>query len=222
MPAADPFDAVQRDDLDALRALIQDDRSIAASRGADGVSLLMFAHYRGRRDAARVLLDAIPELDVFEATTVGDLDRLPSLLDAEPELARAWSPDGFTALHFAAFFGQDGASALLIERGADVNAVSRNGLTVMPLHSALAGRHGAVSRRLIEAGAEINATQQDAFTPLHDAAQNGDMEMTVQLLESGADPKARLTGGATPADVADQAGHPEIAALIRSLMAPVS
>ena len=50
-------------------------------------------------------------------------------------------PDGFTPLHLAAFFGRLEAAALLVDRGADLEAPSRNPRfpSVRPLHSAIAG-----------------------------------------------------------------------------------
>ena len=45
---------------------------------------------------------------------------MEELIDAEPELARNWSADGFTPLHYAAFFGQEDAARILLERGAEV------------------------------------------------------------------------------------------------------
>ena len=38
------------------------------------------------------------------------------LLDADPALIEAWSPDGFQALHLAAFFGQTDAAEALLQR----------------------------------------------------------------------------------------------------------
>ena len=42
---------------------------------------------------------------MFEAASLGDVERLAELLDADPSSATAYSADGFTALHFPAFFG---------------------------------------------------------------------------------------------------------------------
>ena len=48
---------------------------------------------------------------------MGDIERLRTLLDADPSLANAWSDDGFTPLHFAAFFNQPKAAQLLLDLG---------------------------------------------------------------------------------------------------------
>ena len=163
------------------------------------VSPIMQALYEGRREEAEELArDA--ELDVFEATALGRTDRLVELLRDEPELAKKRSPDGFTALHFAAFFDAPAAARLLVENGAEIDAVAENPMKVTPLHSAAAARQLEVARLLIEHGADVNARQEGGFTPIHAAAQNGDDELYRLLVEQGADESATTDDGRGVAD----------------------
>jgi ankyrin repeat protein len=151
------------------------------------VSPLLQARYHGDEAEAARLLDEKPELDVFEAATFGRLERLGELLAQESQLARAYTVDGFTALHLAAFFGQPEAARLLLEAGADPGAVSKNAMQVQPLHSAAAARNLEAARLLLEAGADPNTVQQDEFRPLDAAIQNEDEPLRELLLEHGAD-----------------------------------
>ena len=169
--------------------------------------------------AASPLLAVDPELDVFEATTLGIIDRVSAWLLDDPSLARAFSPDGFTALHLAAFFGKTEVARRLVQAGADVHVYSANDFHVQPLHSAAAGRHVEICRLLIGAGADVNATQRHGFTPLHSAAQNGDVELVELLLSAGADPSAVTDDGASPADTAEAAGHVDVARRLREVVA---
>ncbi len=133
---------------------------------------------------------ANPALDVFDAAAVGRTHGLEALLDGEPGLATAWSADGFTALHLAAFFGQEDAAKILLERGAEPNVVARNAtIVVTPLHSAAAGAHSAIVKLLLAAGADPNARQPGGFTALDAAQQNGDDESAEALLAAGATPR---------------------------------
>jgi ankyrin repeat protein len=218
-PGQDLIDAVNADDAARVVELLAADPDLASARDRDGVSALMLSRYRFDRATTDALLAVDPDLDVFEATTLGYIDRLHERLEEDHWRARAYSADGFTALHFAAFFGKPEAAKTLLEAGAEVNAYSTSEQRVQPLHSAAAGRHIAVCRVLIAAGADVNATQRLGFTPLHAAAQHGDVEMVELFLSAGADPSAATDDGATPADLADGAGHVDVARRLREVAA---
>ena len=166
------------------------------------VSELMLALYEGRKDAVDAILARDPKLDVFEAAALGRVERLHDLLDADPDSARARYPDTFTPLHFAAFFAQPEAARLLLERGAEVDAVAAGFSRVTPLHSAAAAGQTAIAALLLEHGADPNAVQEGGFTPIHAAAQNGDAELVRMLLARGADPSGATDDGRTPLDLA--------------------
>jgi ankyrin repeat protein len=219
VPAADElFSAISAGDDERVRELVEDRPERAAARGEDGLSAVLQAAYRGSTDLVDVLLDANPALDAFDAAAVGRTRGLEELLEADAELVRAWSPDGFTALHLAAFFGHADAARLLLERGADATVVARHAtLKVAPLHSAAAGGHEEIVRLLLEHGADANARQEGGFTPLHSAAQNGDRGSAEALLEHGADPAAATDDGRTPRDLAAEAGHDDLVSLLSDL-----
>jgi ankyrin repeat protein len=176
----------------------------------------MQACYHGRSDIVDLLMGLEPELNLFEAAALGRLDRARSLVDADPDLVRAWSPDGFTALHFACFFGHPEIVELLLERGAEVDAVARNELGVTPLQSAAAGRHVRAAELLLNAGADVHPAHPTGFTPLHSAAANGDRPTTELLLRRGADPARAKDDGKTPVDLAAENEHEDIVALLRN------
>src|SRR5919199_1849088 len=169
------------------------------------VSPAIRALYDGDEARARELLGSDEELTVFEAAAFGREQRLTQLLDDDPERAREWSADGFTALHLAAFTGEEGAAGILIERGADLDVPSRHEQIrgVRPLHTAAFAGTNEIARLLLEAGADVNGRSEDGgFTPLHSAAQNGNAELVRLLLDHGADPSLETDDGKRPADLA--------------------
>ncbi len=211
---SDVIAAVQAGDASALSRLLRDDPALASARDANGVSAVMHAVYSGQREIAELLIAAKPELDIFEATAAGKTDKVSEILNRDSEAARQRSADGFTALHFAAFFNRPAIAGRLIQHGADIEAIARNPMKVTPLHSAAAAHSGEIVRLLLERGANPNALQQGGWTPLHAAAQNGDAEMVRDLIAHQADPKSTNGEGKTAADVADEKGHIEIAAML--------
>jgi ankyrin repeat protein len=216
--AAELFAAIDAGDSAAVDAGLAADPTLAAARGADGVSATMHALYHGQTAIAERLAAALHELDIFEAAALARADRVRELLADDPSLAVARSPDGFTALHYPAFFGGARAAetaGALLDAGADVNARSANDFSVLPLHSAVAGNHEDVAAVLIDAGADVNARQRHGWTPLHGAAQNGASATVDRLLAAGADRLARHDDGATAAHLAAAAGHSELAARLR-------
>ena len=167
----------------------------------------MQALYEGDRDRGERLLAEQDAVDVFEAAAFGRVDDLRRLLDEDSALASAFSGDGFTALHFAAFFVQPESAALLLERGADASARARNPMAVEPLHSAAAANQTRIAQLLLEAGANPDARQEGGFTAIHAAAQNGNAELVDLLLRHGADRAAATDDGRTAEQFARESGH---------------
>jgi len=159
------------------------------------MSGLLQALYRGDGATVHELLAANPSLDVFEAAAVGHTDRLRELLDEDPALANAFGDDGFHPLGLACFFGNVDAARLLLERGADVNALSRNEhVQTAAIHAAAAaeGKDESVRYELVQLalqhGADPNLSQGGGFTAIDAARQNGDERVEQLLLDHGAEP----------------------------------
>ena len=156
------FELIAAGDEDALAEALDTNPELAGERNAEGLSPVLYALYNGKAELVEPLLDANPPLDVFDSAAVGRTRGLEELFDAEPELATSWSPDGFTALHLAAFFGQEDAAKVLLDRGADPRVVSRHAeIKVAPVQSAGAGGHDAIVRLLLDRGASLEDFESD-------------------------------------------------------------
>jgi ankyrin repeat protein len=121
------------------------------------VSEALQALYEGDRERAERLLAPDDELPAYEAAAFGCIKRLRRLLDESPANATAWSPDGFTALHLAIFGGSEEAVRLLLERGADVDALATSDIArVRPLGTASFVGRPDLEKLLLEAGADAS------------------------------------------------------------------
>jgi hypothetical protein len=204
--------AIRNDDLDSVDRLLAAEPGLARARDGKGLTAVIQARYEFKAASLdRLLAVRGDDLDIFEAAIVRRPDLVRAHLARDPSLARAWTPDGYTALHYPAFFGGPDVARALIDAGADLEAVSRNEMEARPIHSAAAGRHLDVSRLLIEAGADVNARQHGGYVPLHQAAQHGDVDLAEILLAAGADRDLRLDDGRKAADIARESGHDELA-----------
>jgi uncharacterized protein len=212
----DLFEAIEAGDVGGVETILAGDPAAAASRDANGVSALMRALYRFDKALIDAVKRRVDALDVFEAAAFGDVDRITVLLEEDPPLVTSYSGDGFTALHFAAFFGRFEAAELLIQRGAEVDAFGRGWMTGTAMHSAVSRLHSHVVRILLEAGANPNVRQSAGWTPLHAAAANGDLASVDLLLDAGADFTATNDEGRSVGDLATESGDESTADRIRS------
>ena len=215
----DLFVAIDAGDAARVAALVEADPSLAMARDDDGVSALLHARYRASGDIVALVRDRVPELDVFEASALGDAERIRELLASSgPDLVGERSADGFTPLHLAAFFGKIDVARLLLDAGADPDARGTAWMTGTALHSGVSARHPDVVAALLDAGADPDLPQSGGWTPLHGAAHNGDAETTALLLRHGADPTQSDDEGRTAEDHARDRGDDPTIAAIRAAM----
>ncbi len=160
-------------------------------------------------------LQALPADRFYNAAEEGDRARLGEVLAAHADLLNTPSRDGWTALQFAAYSGRLDAVQLLVERGADVRAASKNGRATTALHVALLNRQSEAAKFLLERSADLEAIDADGSTPLHAAARAGTLEVIEFLIARGARVNARRKDGATPLGTAIKAGHTAAADTLR-------
>jgi len=209
------IEAIKAGDDARVDEILAANPNVQNSRNAQGETPVLAAAYRLRKDLVERLLAAGAETDIYEAAAVGQPERVRHLVQEQPELANSWAPDGFTPLGLASFFGHEEIVAFLLANGAQVNAVSKNDMKVMPLHSAVAASRLSVARLLLEHAADVSATQEGGFTPLHSAANNGQEEMVRLLLAHGADVNSKDPEGVTPLQLALEREHSAVASLLK-------
>ena len=199
-----------------VAAAVEGDPALVQARDPQGVSALLWSVYAGQPVVRDYLLAQLVThgvlLDVFEAAAVGDVLRLGDILTADPAAAHSFSGDGWTPLHLAAAFGTAASVDLLVQHGAQVDAVSKNPQRNQPLHAAMAlGRNPETVRLLLGHGADPNATQVGGFTSLFSAATANRRDLVELLIDHGAHALHRSDLGKTAADFARERGHNELA-----------
>ncbi|MCB9851562.1 MAG: ankyrin repeat domain-containing protein [Phycisphaerales bacterium] len=205
------FTAITSGDLERVQSMTAASASLLDATNAQGVTAIMVALYHGKQNIAAALAERKGDLNLFEAAAMGRMERVRDLIDDDVSRIDAISPDGFPLVSLAAFFGQFAAAELLIDRGANVNAVSTNGMNLRPIHAAAARSAEPTMRKLLAAGADPNAQQQGGWTALHSAAKHGNQALVDLLLEYEADASIRSDDDKTARDLAVEAGHDRVA-----------
>ena len=166
--------AVANDRTDEVRRLLargMDPDSV----DANGETMLCIAARSGSVGAAQLLLDAKAKPDkpnrwndtpLMLAALQGNLDVVRALVAAKANV----NPNGWTPLIYAATGGHDAVATFLLQRGADINAVSPNGTTALMM--AIREHRLDTARLLIGRGADVNHRNQDGASAI-DWARRG-------------------------------------------------
>lgn len=166
--------------------------------------------------------------NVFQAAHLGDAERLKEILEAHLTLANTENSEGLTPLGYAAHFGQVECVQVLLDFGADINAVSHSKISYIPsntaLHAAIAGeRSMEVIKLLLRNNAQTNLLDSDGCTSLHSAAFHTDnVEMIRLLIEHSADIHAKDEGGKSALAIAVKQGNHSVAEFLREKGAVLS
>jgi uncharacterized protein len=215
--AAAFIDAIKAGEFERVKAMVSAEPTLIDARSRTGESAILTAVYHRQKEIVNLLVARGAPLDLFEASAAGEIDRVERLLSGNGDAAmvNAYSADGWTPLHLAAFFGHTKIAETLLAHRADVTAASRNANGNTPLHAALAGNHKFVAGLLLGSGADVNAADAAGWRPLHLAAANNNLDAIKTLIAQGADVTAATSEGKTPLSVATEKNHREAAAFLR-------
>eukprot|EP00618_Florenciella_parvula_P019704 CAMPEP_0119522578 /NCGR_PEP_ID=MMETSP1344-20130328/37876_1 /TAXON_ID=236787 /ORGANISM="Florenciella parvula, Strain CCMP2471" /LENGTH=216 /DNA_ID=CAMNT_0007560625 /DNA_START=66 /DNA_END=716 /DNA_ORIENTATION=- len=161
--------------------------------------------------------DDVDDLEAVNLHTSAQFGQPKEILEqlANGADINAYNSRGRTPLHAAA--GRDAyIHQLLVDRGADVNARTKDGEdnTVLILLAQYAANAASAADRveaLIEHGAIVNSQNAKGDTAMHWAARRGDLQLVLLLLDNGGDPNLRESKfGRSPLHEAGMHGHSHV------------
>ncbi|KAF4678190.1 hypothetical protein FOL47_003252 [Perkinsus chesapeaki] len=106
---------------------------------------------------------------MFQASRMGDLDKLTELMKKQEIDLNIQDKEGWTVMHHASFMGQSNIIQYLLENGFDIGIKNKFGRT--PLHLAAEWDNDDVVKLLLARKADINEPDNDGCTPLECAGE---------------------------------------------------
>jgi len=272
-PTTALMEASSKGHLEVVQALLAAKADVNATRGRnskDGDTALTLAILNDHLNVVQALLAAKADVNagsrpaLYVAAMVGNLDMVGMLLAAKPDLDWRDPMFGTTALMQALAPWRDNlpkqlpfprgrwdVARLLVEAGANVNVMSKTGVTALMLVAEESSpRSLAMVQALLAAHADVNGGgiaghtgaislsplsnsgnyARGGYTALGLAASTGSVEVVQALLDANAQRaanpspavNAKQPGGNTPLTIASAKGRSDIARLLLAAKADVS
>jgi len=155
----------------------------------DGNSLLILAVRDGKKSVFPVLLESKANVEFRNAN--GETALMIAAISGRADMASKlvfagarYEFKGWNPLLYAATGGKDEVVKMLLDLGANINAVSDNGTT--PLMMAVRGGHKSTVKLLLARGANPNMKNERGDTALAWAMDHGYTEIGTMLVDHGA------------------------------------
>jgi len=191
-PKADLINAIlNHDEMAAISALERGAKP--DTRSKRNVPVLVLAAARQQEDIVNALLDQGADVNIRATDSERGIEQI-------------------TALHVAAAKGHTSILAILLARGATLNAQEKTGLT--PLMTSSEQGHIVPSILLLDKGADPNLQDYAGNSPVLLAAANNHIDLVRILIEKGADVNLTDAEFTTPLMLAAAGGNAELVKLL--------
>ncbi|UYL10186.1 ankyrin repeat domain-containing protein [Bdellovibrio sp. SKB1291214] len=144
----------------------------------------------------------------FESAKSGDIQALGDYLSTHKSEINAVDEKGYTALIYAAYYGQEQAVTYLLKKGADPCVKDKRGNTATL--GAIFKGHLGIAKTLLKSKCGVNDANEIGQTPLMFASLFGRNEIAKELLKSGADQSKKDINGNTATSLAEGQGNEEM------------
>ena len=184
------------------------------AKNNDGRTPLILAAYNDRKDKAELLIanganvnaeDNNGRTPLYWAVSMNHKETAQFLIAKGAEV-------NAKGIHEAAADGNLKDVKTLLDKGTDVNAKDKNGMT--PLIRALKNENKGMVELLIAKGADVNARDISGHTPLHLAALMGYKAVLELLIATNTDVNSKNNAGGTPLHSAAWLGRKDAAELL--------
>lgn len=213
--------------LETIVQILIENGADATAKTAAGETALKLAAWNGHVATVRLLLDHLDgetNSEAWLATSqmskvakAGDEEAMQLLLEKGADITAEFGSYEETALHLAATEGHVALSRLLLENGANINAIGRNWFQKTPIAMAAQSGHIEVVRLLLEHKADLTQGKSPLLGAIYSIKGRSKLEIVQLLLENGADVSATNRNLETLLDAAMRQGS-KYSKLIRKLL----
>ena len=182
-----------------MKLLLDQNDTLVDKKHKGGWTPLQRACHKGHLDIVALLLGKAADVNaqtkggfspLFVAVEKNHTRVVELLLDRNDTLVDVKLTNGWTPLLQASHLGFRDIAALLLKKGADVNAQGSQGFG--PLLVAVGNRHAATARLLLDQdGVRVDLNNTGGWTSLMKACKTGQLELARLLLGKGANVNAR-------------------------------
>lgn len=175
----------------------------------------LFAHHHYENVAE---INEEPQMTLIEAVKQQRLQMVKDLIDNGADVNQT-DDSGATPLHWAANKGYEAIAKVLINNGAEVDAVDNN-FYATPLLWASYDGSLAVVKVLVNNGADVNMVNSMGNTALHNCAIQGYPNIAKLLLKNAIDVSIVNYDGKTALEIAEANGNTGVANAIKNRKTP--
>ncbi|KAI5621465.1 DNA-binding protein RFXANK [Silurus asotus] len=154
----------------------------------------------------------LDNLSLHQLAAHGEISKVRTQVASDAALLNSQDERGFTALMWAAAFGEIEMVQFLLEKGADPKTFARERESALSLASA--GGYADIVQMLLQHNVDVNSYDWNGGTPLLYAVRGNHIKCVQALLLNGADITFEADSGYSPVALAIALGYKKMQKLL--------